>query len=286
VLANTENTCIMTSMVSNNAKPVGVKKMKLSAAIKEYVAQANANYIAVRARIMEKAATANNDLRPTVDSYGRLHAPCEGYSWEGEVYGGGSYLPLPADFYEMLEMITGKQYGGAVSFKGKTTRIKTTVGEAAEIAEACAAYAKVGTGKVWDDGVSCYCYIETSRDGLDSLLKTYAEEAAEAEKADIEARRAAERLLKGDAPEGRTAVKGKILAIKEHERASYSYYDSGFDWKMLVEMENKSTVWGTVPSSLDADVGDVVEFTATFEVAQNDKTHAYFKRPSKAKKAA
>ena len=81
-------------------------------------------------------------------------------------------------------------------------------------------------------------------------------------------------------------VRGRIAAFKTINRGSFHYYDAGVDFKMLVELENKSTVWGSQISSLidvDADIGDLIEFTATFTQAENDDTHSFYKRPSKAK---
>jgi hypothetical protein len=262
-----------------------MSKSNLVLIIKEYVTQANKHYSDVRKRVMEKAATANNDLEPTVDCYGRLHAPCDGYHWEDNIYPGGSYLPLPPEFYEMLSELSGRDcFPSSNKFKGRTTRIKSNISEAKEISESCKDYAKVGSGKVWDDGITCYVYIETTRNKLTELVELYKQEQEEIRKAKIEAERKAKKALKGEAPEGRVHVKGKVLAIKEVQGKSFSYYDSGISYKMLVELENKSTVWGSIPSKIyDVEVGQNIEFTATFSKAENDDTHAFYKRPAKAK---
>lgn len=259
---------------------------QLAQIIKEYVAQAHVNYNNARERIEAKAATANNDLRPTIDKYGRMHAPCDGYYWEGDTYAGGSYLPIPLEFWEWLEELTGKPQGprkNGTKTYGQTHRIKVTTEEAKDIEIACESYASVKIGRVWDDGVSCYVYIQTTRDKLSALVADYKAEQEAILSAERAAELAAKRALKGEAPEGRVVVVGKIVSFKRVERQAYYYRDPGVDYKMLVELENRSTVWGSQVDSLhSAEVGDTIRFTATFERAKDDNTHAFFKRPAKA----
>ncbi len=258
----------------------------LAQTIREYVAQAHVNYNNVRQRIIEKAATANHELEPTIDCHGRFHAPCDGYEWDGDIYPGGAYLPFPLEFWEMLEELTGKPCGPSNRTSASYTpkhRIKVTTEEAEEIKVACDKFAEVSIGKTWDDGVTCYVYIQTSRTKLSELVAEYRMEQEAALKAIRDAEQAAKRALKGVAPVGRCVVKGRILKFKRVERDRYSYYDSGVDYKMLVELENKSTVWGSQIAAIDANEGDLIEFTATFEQAGDDNTHAFYKRPAKAK---
>lgn len=257
----------------------------LAQTIREYVAQAHTNYSNVLERIMQKAATANNNLKPTTDRHGRLHAPCDGYEWEGDIYAGGSYLPFPMEFWEMLDERTGRVCGpsrGVAFSYGVKQRVKVTTIEAEEIRVACGDYAEVSIGKTWDDGVTCYAYIQTTRNKLIELVADFRKEQEAALNAQREAEKAAKQALKGEAPQGRCVVKGRIVCFKRVEGKSFSYYDSGISYKMLVELENLSTVWGSQPSNIgEAEVGDLVEFTATFERAEGDNTHAFYKRPSK-----
>lgn len=61
-----------------------------------------------------------------------------------------------------------------------------------------------------------------------------------------------------------------------------SYY--GIQFKMFVELENGSTIYGSLPSKIsEAEIGDKVSFSANFTHADDDDTHAFFKRPTKAK---
>ena len=89
------------------------------------------------------------------------------------------------------------------------------------------------------------------------------------------------------APEGKQTVKGTIKSIK--------WVDSDFGgaFKTLVELENGTRVYGTLPSDQHensaningawvtnkAEVGDKVEITATFEVSQKDTLFGFYKRP-------
>lgn len=127
-------------------------------------------------------------------------------------------------------------------------------------------------GKTFDRGGVAMKYMYIG--GNDAMVKAIEAAIVEAKEKVKSERRA----MKGEAPEGKLSVKGKIVFIKRF--VPLSVYDYGSD-KMLVELENKSTVFGTLPKCIsDAAIGDEVEFSATFEVARDDKTHAFFKRPS------
>jgi len=89
------------------------------------------------------------------------------------------------------------------------------------------------------------------------------------------------------APEGKQTVKGTIKSIK--------WVDSDFGgaYKTLVELDNGTRVYGTLPSNqisesyetsqgwiaFAAEKDDKVEITATFEVSQKDILFGFFKRP-------
>lgn len=85
------------------------------------------------------------------------------------------------------------------------------------------------------------------------------------------------KLLAGPAPEGRVTVKGEIKNIKE------IVTDFGPSSKMTLELENGSGAYLTFPANFEANIGDVIEITATFTPANNDSKFAFGKRPSKAK---
>lgn len=79
-----------------------------------------------------------------------------------------------------------------------------------------------------------------------------------------------------NAPTGRVTVTGEVLMVK--------FYDSdyGGSLKMIVRDDTGFRVFVTVPSSIDANKGSRVTFTATITPADDDPTFSFGKRPSKA----
>jgi len=75
-------------------------------------------------------------------------------------------------------------------------------------------------------------------------------------------------------PTGRVEVTGTLLTVKNVE----GYY--GVQTKMLVKAKEGYTLWGTKPSSLKAEIGDVITFRATVEPSSDDPKHGYFSRPT------
>jgi hypothetical protein len=81
----------------------------------------------------------------------------------------------------------------------------------------------------------------------------------------------------GECVEGIEVITGTILAIKVCET------DFGYVRKMMVLDDRDFAVWGTMPSGLDANRGDRVEFSAMISKSNDDKTFGFYKRPTKAK---
>lgn len=239
----------------------------LVAMISEYVAQNDERYKALRKSILEAAAKANNDLEPNVDCYNRMHAPCHGYNWDGQEYAKGSYLPIPPEWRED----NGQSPSPIKIDHGYTTKVKSNLDEVEQLKQACGKCAEVGAGVVWDDNSTCYAYIKTERKGLKELVGVYLEEQ---KKEQIRLNK----KIKAKAPVGRRSVKGVVRCLKN------VVSQFGVTTKMLIEAENKSTMWGTVPNNLidHVQTNSVITFTATFEPSSEDPTHAFFKRPSKA----
>jgi len=76
----------------------------------------------------------------------------------------------------------------------------------------------------------------------------------------------------------RTLVTGRVVSLKWKDS------DFGGAWKILVEVEGGTRVYGTCPRNLvdDAGRGNVVRFTAKVEPSRNDPGFWIFKRPTKA----
>lgn len=81
--------------------------------------------------------------------------------------------------------------------------------------------------------------------------------------------------VKGEVPEGRLEVRGKVLSVKLKET---QYGDT---YKMLVKLENNSKVYCTVPNYGDSRVvnGVNIVFTATFKRSKDDKSFGFGSRP-------
>lgn len=102
-----------------------------------------------------------------------------------------------------------------------------------------------------------------------------------AKRAEWVAKRAAQAAALAQAPElaeGRYEVEGTVVSVKWVDS------DFGGNLKMLVELADGNRVFGTVPSSLDAEAGDRVAFTAQVERSKGDEHFGYYKRPTKARK--
>jgi hypothetical protein len=82
-----------------------------------------------------------------------------------------------------------------------------------------------------------------------------------------------------DAPEGKVTISGTILSAKVKE----DFY--GYHYKMLVESDEGWKVWSTVPKSLGTvNKGEKIQFNANLTRSENDRSFAFAKRPSKAKR--
>lgn len=79
-----------------------------------------------------------------------------------------------------------------------------------------------------------------------------------------------------DCPTGRVTVEGTVLSVKAYESA-YGVCD-----KMTILAGTGFKVWGTVPSKLIVNRGDMVSFTATVSPSPDDKKFGFFKRPTNA----
>ena len=113
--------------------------------------------------------------------------------------------------------------------------------------------------------------------------------------------RAAKKAAKATGPkvaEGRLSVSGRVVSTKSYET------DYGTSYKMLVELEDGTRIFGSIPSNIwdeveflgayrklawnETDgvmtklVGVVLKFTATIEASKDDVSFGFFKRPAKA----
>lgn len=204
-------------------------------------------------------------VNPTEDADGRLHAPFDGYLWENprtndiEEYGGGQYLPVTDEWDDLEKPEYTVEHG---FWKLRLTD------EMYKILESKSVFAVQTPYKSWEiSGTKAHMVKVRAHVSYLEAIKTYSNEV-------FDKLYALDKLNKGIAPEGKQTVKGTIVRVKAYE----DFY--GMQLKMTVELENKSTVYGTLPKCVPMDYRGKIEFKATFEQAKDDNTHAFFKRPS------
>jgi len=95
----------------------------------------------------------------------------------------------------------------------------------------------------------------------------------------IAAQRAAEAEAAAPVPSGRIIITGRVLAVKQVERPTYHYGDSGISTKLLVQGLTGFKVWGN--QFMNAQKGDLITFTATVEPSKDDAKFGFFSRPTK-----
>lgn len=245
-------------------------------------------YIMRRNKIEAAYKESNMDLDPVVDCKGRLHAPCDGYmlpasilnfveGYDDQVFGKGEFLPMPK--FEEDEFIFNQ-----TSYPdGHQSRVLVNFTEEEhEMLEALSAETKtfgVSFGKSWvkNGSTHAYAYVCSRSKRVVDEIVNYFTVIANKKADELKAKREAEKSVAGVAPTGRIVVRGTVVSVKIYE----NYY--GMTEKMMVKLENGSTVFGTVPSKISVNNGDIVEFTATFKHAEDDNKHAFYTRPSKAK---
>ena len=227
-----------------------------------------AKYQALQDRVMSAFESANSGKPVTVDCNGRFHAPCDGYvsAYCDQVYAAGQFIPMPNTDETMQR--------GLTLYSAKIMIV-------ADDQDAIREYAKenfdVGFGKAWNQaGFNvCYAYIKDYSKTIMTAINS-AEQAVKALRKEetIKYNQETKETLK----EGRYSVTGKVIRIFA------SAYDNGYQitytQKMVVELDGGQVVTGTIPKKLDAVVGEIVTFKATFEASKEDQTTGKFSRPA------
>lgn len=260
--------------------------VKLQAKVEEL----NENYKKYTARLEAAYRESNSGISPNVDNKGRLHAPCDGYmmphadKWDyghkdysDVLFGKGEFLPFLDDPF------TDKVGTNVKDFSSKF-KVKVNDAVKAMVIECKEAFSvDVSFGKAWKANGENFRYAWIVGGTLE---KHFANFVSEEMVAQVEKKKAEEvAVVKGVAPEGKVRIRGKIL--RTSVRQTYQVYNSSiYADKVMIELDNKATVYGTLPSSLakmDKEdlIGMVVEFNANFSHAKDDNTHAFFKNPTK-----
>lgn len=101
------------------------------------------------------------EMKPTLDSQGRLHAPIDNYLWkDGNIYSGGQYLPDP---YAM-KFDLGEYSKNTLTYKIKVTE---------EIVPQLKEFLEGSAGKSWEeDSIRvCYFYANVTKSQYNLLEK-------------------------------------------------------------------------------------------------------------------
>lgn len=256
------------------------------------IAANNAAYEKEQKRLESLFKECNSSIPPNVDVDGRYHAPIDGYvcpfdTIENKTYRKGQYLPLPKDLIELLEELNPSydvmQYDKLGLKKEKILIPASLAGELIKITTKYPyhIHINISTGKTFtrNNVESCYIYITTKRI---SILKDAFKCIYNMVNNKEQEKKEEEKAQKGIAPTGKQSITGVIKAAYWKD----NYF--GGSYKMIVELDNKATIWGSIPRKAIDSVDDIKElkdknisFTATFEHAEDDNTHSFYKRPSK-----
>jgi len=191
----------------------------------------------------------------------------------------GAVVVFGADCTKRLEFVDQKTFKLAqLQAKDAANKVRIKVWNAREaFLKATPAFAAVlpytGSNPFVKDVVAKLgLYGSLSERQVAAVLSAIARDAQKAQQAVVEAAE-----VKGEAPVGRQTVTGVILSLKDQPS---DFAPGGYVRKMLLKLENNSRVWLTVPSKADADRGDSITVTATFEASKDDKSFGFGSRPS------
>lgn len=265
----------------------------LNANIDSIIARKRDDYSAYRQRIENAYKEENSMLPPNVDCNGRLHAPCDGYKipqfkldacdyqehYEEEVFAKGAFLPNPIREDNELFFFTHNRYNIKFNHHLSLHLIGDELIESMRAIETEDKPLNIRFSRTWKKNgeTECYMNIYSAFKTINNKIKSVVNDFLEEKEAERKAAEEAAKALKGDAPEGRITVTATVSGLPV-----YDDYYKGLVVKLRITLENGSTAFGSLPASIsDANIGDIIEMTATFTPKEDDKTHADFKRPAK-----
>lgn len=243
-----------------------------------------------RVEKLERAwSSVNEGLVPKQDCLGRWHSPCDGYSLAQDIdfhdfidreklYRKGEYLPTPIDFRTDENYSRAQKSSRMYEMHRSKDKIKVDANLAEQICTELAnnSYIEFSHGNSWkvNGNEICYLYLKSHVENAFTFFVKSVKDAIE---------NTEKQIYTGEAYEGRVRVTGKIVSIKNEEVFSYGYgAETETIKKFYIVLDNDSTCFGNAPASAyGLEVGDRVEFTATFTKSNNSGHHSYFKRPHK-----
>lgn len=233
-------------------------------------------------RLEKMGSDLNDGLMPTLDSQGRLHAPCDGYAWTWEVEGHINCEPFLAG--EFLPCDSKHEATRRFRVKGARRHECIPLGLADAVQDACSVLrghavpfdlspGQPFESRQWGEEVA-HVYAETPSAEAHEILAAFFDAQVYAQ------RRTQERTEHAAAepcPEGRVEITGTLLAVKTVPNAW------GGALRCLVRDDRGFKVWGSLPYALSrAEPGDRLTFTAAVTPADDDPKFGFFKRPTKA----
>jgi hypothetical protein len=236
-----------------------------------------------REKLIKKAKTANQGLEPNFDRLGRGHAPCSGYIFYKEMADGE--LSDEMDFvYEKGRYLPGLEEEKDIWYSHMGSRKILVTEDFQQEMLKDKEFSIKYSGKVWFNKASQCNVVNIWLEGSPWVLNHVEKLMGKYLLLKIEQVPKEEKKAKGQLPVGTQTVTGTIKNLKWVENAFA--YNSRIP-KLLIELENSATCFGTCPSKLldlEEDlIGKQITFTAEFEASKEDSSHGYFKRPKQVK---
>lgn len=255
------------------------------AEVVEEVNVANAKHLE---QLSNAWSEANDKLPPTMDRHGRLHAPVDGYHlpteyldfngcYDDVFFAKGQYLPVPLTGDDVLDYSLCQKSNRLAEKYMPRERIKVSETLADEIIAELDnnTYIDFKKGTSWEVNGIGICYLYMSAPSKAILNKFHKSVKDAIENKDVQ-------QYSGTAIKGKNTVRGKIIHISCEDNP-YTRQQYDLVYRVTVHLDNDSVCYGTLPKSIiSAVIGDVIEFTATFEKSKNKDHVSYYKRPSKA----
>ena len=246
-------------------------------------------------RVKEAYSKANDSISPNLDNRGRFHSPCNGYTvpqfskflddaegfednYKNTLFSKGEFIPYPMiDDYDYFTMLGDRTKHYSFQFRIKVSEKEIEVLESVNCEDKPFT---ISFSKSWIFRNVKYSFVtirsfwKTVHYEFADNIQSYLQMIEEKERLEKERVRLERLAKKGKAPVGVDTVSGTVISFK-------NVFDGfgNIKTKMLVKLENKSTVFGIRPARIkDVKEGDKVTFTATFE-STGDDTHAFYKSP-------
>ena len=247
---------------------------------------------AYNTRVRRITQERNDGVEP-LETRAGLHAPVDGYLWswskgDDEFEGmflAGQFLPMSSEH----ESYSRGAFTGEIKIEDVPIhRSEAFMDGYNNLPAGQRTLVRIFQGRSWREKYTnkelCHVYISKCPQDLCDAIRDYLmgdlhklQRLAEQKTKDEKSARDKAHHEGEDVPNGRQVITGVILGM----RPQASEYGSVL--KMLVQDDRGFRVWGSVPSKLDCNREDHIEFTATVTQSDKDTKFGFFKRPTKSK---